>query len=128
MKKAAIALSIASIALLNVILAVGNGRSSDALFNVSIELLPVFMLPSSVLLAYFLISRGHRVIGALFALNVMLFFLALGLMAAGRPLNAGALFIADVLQLNLYVVALTKHWTLLATSGVQRPMPTGTSY
>ena len=124
MKKAAVVLSIASVALLNVILAAGNGRSSDGLFNFSIELLPVVMLPSSVLLAYFLAVRGHRVIGALFAVNVMLFFMALGLMAAGRPLNASVLFIADVLQLNLYLVALTKHWQLLTGSVVRQPLLT----
>jgi hypothetical protein len=113
MNRIALVLGVLTIVLLDVILAFGNVSMRGAAFNAAIEGLPFVMIPSSVLFAYTFFSTGHRWLATLFLLNIGAFLFALGILAFGGRLSAPVLFVTDVLQLNLYVVALAKHWSLL---------------
>jgi hypothetical protein len=112
-KRMALVSSVITIILVGVILVLGNGRGPAWAFEPSTDAFAWAMFISSALLAYVLISSGHRRLGAVFAANLIVSSTAAGgFAAAGVALPITLLFVADVVWLILYVAALTKHWTL----------------
>lgn len=114
MDKATLGLGVLTAALLSVILAFGNTAVRGDAFAISIELLPFVMLPSSALFAFRFWRSGRRWFAAGFALNVVLFAAVVAYLFLSGPLPQQALFVSDVLQLDLYLLALGRHWTMFA--------------
>ena len=122
MNKVALALAVLTVGLLNVILAFGPGTRGP-MFNAAIEVLPFVMVPSSLMLGLIFWHTGHQWFACMFLLNVAVFLIVLGFLLSGVPPTEQFLFVADVLQLNLYLLALGKHWSLFANpiTAVQWP-------
>jgi len=118
MNKSALTLGVVTVAILNVVIIVGAGlpasASGERLIAALIPVLDFCVVVSSVLLGKTLVARGLRTLGILFFLNIALFALAIVVRVSGSMPPRWLLFATDVYWLNLYLVALAKHWKLLA--------------
>jgi len=118
MNKSALTLGVVTVAILNVVVIVGAGlpdsASGERLIAALIPVLDFCVVVSSVLLGKTLVARGLRTLGILFFLNIALFGLAIVVRVSGSMPPRWLLFATDVYWLNLYLVALAKHWRLLA--------------
>jgi hypothetical protein len=117
MNKLAVALAIATVVTLDVIVGLGSGLPdsvvSGRLIAVAVPIMDLCLVVSSVLLARILFARGFRRLGILFALNLVLFAIAVVVRLTGSVPPRWLLFSADVYWLNLYLVALSRFWPVL---------------
>jgi hypothetical protein len=117
MNKSALTLGVVTVAILNVVIIVGAGlpdsASGEHLIAVLIPVLDFCVVVSSVLLGRVL-TKGFRTLGILFFLNLALYALAIVVRVSGSMPPRWLLFATDAYWLNLYLVALAKHWRLLA--------------
>jgi hypothetical protein len=118
MNKLALILGLATVAILNVVIIIGAGLpespSGERLIATLIPALDLCLMVSSVLLGHILMTSGFRPLGALFLLNLALFAVAIVVRVSGSMPPRWLLFGTDVYWLNLYLVALAKHWRLFA--------------
>jgi hypothetical protein len=118
MNKLAVILAIATIAVLNFMVVVGAGLPGSAtgerLLDMAVPVMDLCLVLSSVLLGRMLLATGYRTLGKLLMLNLALFAAALVLRVFGSIPPRWVLFTADVYWLNLYLVALSKHWSAVA--------------
>jgi hypothetical protein len=112
-KRTALGFGLATVALLDLVLTLGNGRGPVWLFEPVTDVLAVCLLTSSALLGYALTVNRRRTMGALFVLNVAASLVGATMSLSGVRLNQVVLYVADVVWLTLYLVALTKYWSLL---------------
>jgi len=121
MTKLSAALAVVTVAALDLIVIVGAGLPGSAtgerLVAMAVPIMDLCLVLSSVLLGRILLAAGHRTLGTLMMLNLVLFAAAVALRVLGSIPPRWALFAADVYWLNLYLVALPKH-----RSGVPAPL------
>lgn len=118
MNQLAVTLALATVAALDVILVAGAGVPDPALAQgliaVAVPIMDLCLFVSSVLLARLLFANGFRGLGTLFTINLALFAVALVVRLRGSMPPRWLLFGVDVYWLNLYLVALARHWRVLA--------------
>lgn len=113
MNKLAVALAIATVALLDLILVVGAGLPSsitgERLIAAAVPIMDLCLLSSSALLAWLLIAGGARRLGLLFTRNFVLFAIAAVVRATGSMPPRWLLYGVDVYWSNLYLVVLSRR-------------------
>jgi hypothetical protein len=118
MNKLGLTLAIAAVAALNVIVVAGAGLpdsvTGERLLAIAVPIMDVSLVLSSVLLGRILLARGVRTLGIVFLLNIGLFAIAIVMRVAGSVPSRWLLFTADAYWLNLYLIALSKHWSVLS--------------
>jgi hypothetical protein len=116
--KFVVTVAIATVAALNVVLIVGAGLADSTteqrLLAIVVPIMDLCLVLSSVLLARMLMAQGFRTLGLLFILNLVLFALALVVRLGGSMPPRWLLFTVDVYWLNLYLIALSKHWPVVS--------------
>jgi len=114
----AVTLALATVAALDVILVAGAGFPDSApgegLIAGAVPIMDLCLVVSSVLLGRLLFANGSRGLGMLFTLNLALFAMAVVVRLRGSMPPRWLLFGVDVYWLNLYLVALARHWRVLA--------------
>jgi len=118
MDKLAVTLAIATVAALNVVVVVGaslpDSVTGERLLAIAVPIMDLCLVLSSVLLGRILVARGFRTLGALLILNIALFAAAVVLRVVGSIPPRWLLFTTDVYWLNLYLIALSKHWSVFS--------------
>jgi hypothetical protein len=114
--KLAVVLAVVTVAALNVIVVVGAGlpasTTGERLLGGVVPLMDLSLVLSSVLLARIFIAKGFPTLGKLFIFNIALFAIAVVVRVAGSMPPRWLLFTADAYWLNLYLIALSRHWDL----------------
>ena len=115
MNKLAVTLAVVTVAALNVILVVGAGlpdsTTGERLLSGMVPIMDLSLVLSSVLLARIFIAKGFPTLGKIFLFNIALFAVAVVVRAAGSMPPRWLLFTADAYWLNLYLIALSRHWS-----------------
>jgi hypothetical protein len=110
----ALASAVVTVACLNIIIAIGSGIPESAagehVIAVVVPVMDIGLVLSSVLMLRMFVDNGSRALGALFALNLILFAAAALLRLTDGVIPRWVLFSVDLYWLNLYLLVLSRIW------------------
>jgi hypothetical protein len=121
----ALAAAVVTVACLDIIIAIGAGipesSAGEQVIAVAVPVMDIALVLSSALMLRMCVAIRSRAMGALFALNLILFAAAVLLRLTDVVMPRWLLFSFDVYWLNLYLFVLSRLWPHVNRAALRAP-------